>query len=244
MAEQPNQFSNPPCIPGKRDRTRQFLHEGPSGAFIVATFPASRTELPHGRDALNWKILNHVGYASCVGSWKSLHSRDTTAFPRHPLIPSGPHETRRLARSSPARRPISLSSSSSRYAEPVDDAKSARKVTQTPARWPPTKSGFKGPQQLDDLDVTVTLRLQPPARSDPVQIAVDVELQKVARRVAGTPHRLRLHPQKPRRRKIQPFDEGVDEPHRVVPADIVVHRLRQQQKLVAFQSGDVSHARF
>ena len=90
----------------------------------------------------------------------------------------------------------------------------------------------------------MTLRLQPPARSDPVQIAVDVELQKVARRIAGTPHRLRLHPQKPRRRKIQPFDEGVDEPHRIVPADIVVHRLRQQQKLVAFQSGDVSHARF
>ena len=26
----------------------------------------------------------------------------------------------------------------------------------------------------------MTLRLQPPARSDPVQIAVDVELQKVA----------------------------------------------------------------
>jgi hypothetical protein len=101
---------------------------------------------------------------------------------------------------------------------------------------------FQSPQQPDDLDVAMTLRLQPPARSDPVQIAVDVELQKVARRVAGTPHRLRLHPQKPRRRKIQPIDEGVDEPHRIVRADIVVHRLRQQQKLVAFQSGDVSHA--
>ena len=101
---------------------------------------------------------------------------------------------------------------------------------------------FQSPQQPEDLDVAMTLRLQPPARSDPVQIAVDVELQKVARRIAGTPHRLRLHPQKPRRRKIQPIDEGVDEPHRIVRADIVVHRLRQQQKLVAFQSGDVSHA--
>ena len=67
------------------------------------------------------------------------------------------------------------------------------------------------------------------AISDPVQIAVDVELQKVARRVAGTPHRLRLDPQKPRRRKVQSVNEGVDEPHRIVRADIVVHRLRQQQ---------------
>jgi hypothetical protein len=41
--------------------------------------------------------------------------------------------------------------------------------------------------------------------------------------------------------KVQPIDEGVDEPHRIVRADIVVHRLRQQQKLVAFESGDVSH---
>ena len=101
---------------------------------------------------------------------------------------------------------------------------------------------FQSPQQPEDLDVAMTLRLQPPARSDPVQIAVDVELQKVARRVAGTAHRFRLDPQKPRRRKVQSVNEGVDEPHRIVRADIVVHRLRQQQKLVAFQSGDVSHA--
>ena len=39
---------------------------------------------------------------------------------------------------------------------------------------------FQSRQQPDDLDVAMTLRLQPPARSDPVQIAVDVELQKVA----------------------------------------------------------------
>jgi hypothetical protein len=101
---------------------------------------------------------------------------------------------------------------------------------------------FQSPQQPEDLDVAMTLRLQPPARSDPVQIAVDVELQKVARRVARTPHRFRLDPQKPRRRKVQSVNEGVDEPHRIVRADIVVHRVRQQQKLVAFQSGDVSHA--
>ena len=89
---------------------------------------------------------------------------------------------------------------------------------------------FQSPQQPEDLDVAMTLRLQPPARSDPVQIAVDVELQKVARRVALGLHRFRLDPQKPRRRKVQSVNEGVDEPHRIVRADIVVHRLRQHQQ--------------
>ena len=90
----------------------------------------------------------------------------------------------------------------------------------------------------------MTLRLQPTARSDAVQVAVDVELRKIARRIARTPRRLRRHPQEPRCRKVKPIDEGVDEPHRIVRPDVIVDRLRQQQKLVPFESGDVSHARF
>jgi hypothetical protein len=96
--------------------------------------------------------------------------------------------------------------------------------------------------QPDDLDIALRFPLQPPARSNPVQIAIDVELQKVARRIAGTPHRLRLHPQKPRRRKIEPINEGVDESNRIVDLDVIVNCLRQQQKLVPSESGDVIHA--
>ena len=86
--------------------------------------------------------------------------------------------------------------------------------------------------------------LQSPARPHPVQIAVDVELQQVARRIARTPRRLRFDPREPRARKVQPVDEGVDESNRIVGVDVIVHRLRQQQKLVALESGNVSHARF
>jgi hypothetical protein len=97
-------------------------------------------------------------------------------------------------------------------------------------------------QQPDDLDVAATLALQPPARSNPVQIAVDVELQQIARRIARPPRR--FDPREPGARKIQPINEGVDEPDRIVDLDVIVNRLRQQQKLVPSESGDVSHTRF
>ena len=86
--------------------------------------------------------------------------------------------------------------------------------------------------------------LQPAARSHPVQIAVDIELQQVARRITRTPRRLRRRPREPRCREVQPVDESVNEPDRVVAADVIVRRLRQQQELVARESGNVSHARF
>ena len=98
---------------------------------------------------------------------------------------------------------------------------------------------FQSPQQPDDLDVAATLCLQPTARSHPVQIAVDVELQQIARRIARTPHRLGLDPREPRRSEVQSVNEGIDEAHRIVGPDIIINRLRQQQKLVAFESGDV-----
>ena len=45
----------------------------------------------------------------------------------------------------------------------------------------------------------------------------------------------------PSGRKIQPVHECVDEPHRVVEADIVVHRFREQQGLRSVVTRDVRH---
>src|ERR1700729_2299555 len=42
------------------------------------------------------------------------------------------------------------------------------------------KVGLQAAKQPDDLDVAATLALQPSARSDPVEVAVNVELQQVA----------------------------------------------------------------
>ena len=87
---------------------------------------------------------------------------------------------------------------------------------------------LEAPQQPDDLDIALGFPLQPPARSDPVQIAVDVKLQKVAGRIARPPRRLRFDPREPGARKIEPIDERVDEPNRIVRPDVIVDRLRQQ----------------
>ena len=67
-------------------------------------------------------------------------------------------------------------------------------------------------------------------------------VQQIGRRVAGTARRLRLNATKSRRRQVEPIDESVDEPHRIIGTDIIVHCLRQQQKLRSFESENVHHA--
>jgi hypothetical protein len=68
------------------------------------------------------------------------------------------------------------------------------------------KVGLQAAKQPDDLDVAATLALQPSARSDPVEVAVNVELQQVARRVARTPRRFRLDAPETRCREVEPVD--------------------------------------
>jgi hypothetical protein len=49
-------------------------------------------------------------------------------------------------------------------------------------------------------------------------VAVNIALQQIARRVARPPRRLRLDPRKPRCRKVQSVDKGVDESDRIIGA--------------------------
>lgn len=90
----------------------------------------------------------------------------------------------------------------------------------------------------------MTFGLEPPARAHPVEIAIYVQLQQIARRVTWPAHRHRLDPLETRGLQIEPVDEGVDEPHGVVAADIIINRLRQKQELRAFGSGNVRHTGF
>jgi transposase len=102
--------------------------------------------------------------------------------------------------------------------------------------------GLQVPQQPDHLDVAAGLGFQPPAGAHPVQVAVDVELQQVGRRIPRPARRLRLDPDEPGRREGPPVHERIDEPHRVVGVDVVVHRFREQQGLRAVMTGDVRHS--
>ena len=67
--------------------------------------------------------------------------------------------------------------------------------------------------QPDDLDIALGFPLQPSARSNPVQIAVDVELQEIAGRITRPPRRLRFDSREAGARKIEPINEGLDEPN-------------------------------
>jgi hypothetical protein len=63
---------------------------------------------------------------------------------------------------------------------------------------------------------------QPTARPNAVEIAVDVQLQQVASRISRPARRLRQDPREARLDQIEPIDEGVNEPDRVIRADVVV----------------------
>src|SRR4051794_35583781 len=99
-------------------------------------------------------------------------------------------------------------------------------------------------QEPDHLDVTVGLGFQAAAGAGTVQIAVDVELQQISRRVAGTTRRLRNRADIPKRREVQPVNKGFDEPHRVVSSDVIVNRLREKEQLRTVVTGNVCHAGF
>jgi hypothetical protein len=71
--------------------------------------------------------------------------------------------------------------------------------------------GLQRPQQPDDLDVAMTFRFQAAARPNSVEIAVDVEFEPIARRVARPARPIRLDPPEACLGEIEPIDEGVDE---------------------------------
>src|ERR1700724_1377008 len=81
-------------------------------------------------------------------------------------------------------------------------------------------------QQPQDLDVTIGFGFQTPARSYPVQIAIDVELEKITRRVARTARCLRSHSRKTRCLEVKTCDKRIDKSNRMGGANIIVNVLR------------------
>ena len=76
---------------------------------------------------------------------------------------------------------------------------------------------------------------------DAVEIAVNVELEQIARRIARASRRLCFDPRKSNRLQIERIDKGVDEAHRIVGGDVIVDGLWQQHQLRAIGAGDVRH---
>src|SRR3982074_388871 len=87
--------------------------------------------------------------------------------------------------------------------------------------------------QPDQLDVALALPLQAPARLDPIEVSVDVNLQQ-RRRMVGRPScRLWLDAAKAQLNQIKLIDKDIDRPDRIVLAQIVIQPLRKQSALAA-----------
>ena len=100
--------------------------------------------------------------------------------------------------------------------------------------------GRQAPGQPHDLDVALGLALEATAGLDPVQIAVDVDLEQHGRVVRRSARGRRLGALEPELPEVEFVDEGVDHPDRVVFSDVVVEALREQGDLASVRSLDES----
>src|SRR5258705_13264607 len=73
--------------------------------------------------------------------------------------------------------------------------------------------------------------LQPAARRDLVDVAVNVDLQQRPRMIGWTSGRFWNHTVKAQRPEIQLIDKHVDHPHRVVLSNVVIQILGKQNAL-------------
>jgi hypothetical protein len=98
--------------------------------------------------------------------------------------------------------------------------------------------GDKTAKQPHRLEVTAGLALQPPARLHPIEVAVNVKLQKNRGMIGRPPRYLRLHPCEPELGKIERIDERVDYPNRIILVDPVIKAFGQQRRLPAIRAFD------
>src|ERR1700724_49982 len=85
------------------------------------------------------------------------------------------------------------------------------------------------------------LALQPAARRDLVDVAVNVDLQQRARMIGWTSGRFWNHTVKAQRPEIQLIDKHVDHPHRAVLSNVVIQILGKQNALPTVFTLDETH---
>src|SRR5262245_29047153 len=86
------------------------------------------------------------------------------------------------------------------------------------------------------LNIASSLPLKPPARLNPVEVAVNVELQQYRWMVGRPSGCLRLDPAKPKLRQIEFLDKDVDRSNGIVLADPVFQAFGKQRALPAIRA--------
>src|ERR1700730_1684069 len=79
------------------------------------------------------------------------------------------------------------------------------------------------------------LTLQPPARLDPVEIAVNVELEHRGRMVRRPAGRCRINAIEPEVAQFQRIHEHIDRANRIALVNPIIEAFRQQRRLLAIR---------
>jgi len=93
-------------------------------------------------------------------------------------------------------------------------------------------------RQPHHLHIASGLALEPSARLDPVQIAVNIELQEDRRMIGGSPCRFRIDPAEIERTEIKLLDKHVNHTNRVVLVDPIIQAFGKQRRLPAVRPLD------
>jgi len=104
--------------------------------------------------------------------------------------------------------------------------------------------GRQSPRQPHQLDVPLDFTLEPPARLDPVQIAVEIDLEHRCWMIGRTARLSRRHSSELQRLQIERINEGLDCPNRVVFRHVIIQRSWQQIVLpTVFPLDETSHSK-
>ncbi len=80
-----------------------------------------------------------------------------------------------------------------------------------------------------------SLTLQPPARLDSVEIAVDVKLEHRRRMIRGPAGRCRIDAIETEVAEFQRIDKNIDRANRIALVDPIIKAFRQQRRLLAIR---------
>src|SRR5262249_59818606 len=74
----------------------------------------------------------------------------------------------------------------------------------------------KSPSEPHHLDIPPGLMFEPAARLNPIEVAVDVELQQSRRMIRRSAGRLRIDSVEPKLAEVEFVDKDVDHPNRII----------------------------
>jgi hypothetical protein len=90
-------------------------------------------------------------------------------------------------------------------------------------------------RQPHHLQIAACLTLQPSARLDPIEIAVDVEFEHRRRMIREPAGRCRIDGIEPELAEFRRLDEHIDRANRITLVNSIIEAFRKQRRLLAIR---------